>query len=330
MIYMKQLSLLVALGAAAISSASFDLVMVMDYGTKSIHRFDGSTGLYLGQFANGHITSMSSFAINRATGSAYIADSSAQIIREFNFNTGNHINDFTVSGNFPSSQSLGVHSNGNLHTGYVAGGSLQLSNSGQSLGFHAHPLINTIAAVPLGSTVHRSGKSLVYASDLNGSALSAGSVHVVDPSSPNSPVTVASVGFTGLGDYNRRTQIAVSSGDKIGIVSSNGGFAFGTTDATASSVTMSSFGTVSGTRLVAPSGLAYGHGLTMYMSGKDPLNTARGRINRLIHGSPSNVLASFGEDQLIDPGQMAIVVAPEPGSLLMLAVGGMLLLRRKR
>jgi hypothetical protein len=45
--------LALALGSSG-AFASFELVMVGDSATKSIHRFDGSTGAYLGSFGSGH------------------------------------------------------------------------------------------------------------------------------------------------------------------------------------------------------------------------------------------------------------------------------------
>jgi len=46
------------------ASASFELVMVLDKGTKSIKRYDPETGAYLGEFANNRFFNATSMSVD--------------------------------------------------------------------------------------------------------------------------------------------------------------------------------------------------------------------------------------------------------------------------
>lgn len=90
------LSLAVSAHAA---SASYDLVLVADGGTASIHRFDGSTGSYLGQYGVGDFgPGIGSIAVNPALGLSYAMDFSRNALFIHNYSTGNLVGLFAVSG----------------------------------------------------------------------------------------------------------------------------------------------------------------------------------------------------------------------------------------
>lgn len=97
------LGITLALGASA--AASFELVMVADRATRSIHRFDGVSGLYLGAFGNGYVQNPMSMALDQSNNRVFVAEptdsgtgSAFTTVRvwSFNYNTGEYLNSFTT------------------------------------------------------------------------------------------------------------------------------------------------------------------------------------------------------------------------------------------
>lgn len=82
-------ALLVSIMAPA--HASFELMLVLDAGDGSnparVHRFDATTGTYFGSFGVGDFTGPTTIAVNTATGKAYIG-ASGEGTMQYNYNTG--------------------------------------------------------------------------------------------------------------------------------------------------------------------------------------------------------------------------------------------------
>lgn len=307
-------------GMAGAAAASFDLVMVMDQGTNSIHRFDGSTGAYLGDFARGFLTGPRSFSIDRSLNRAYVADNSG-IVRMFNYNTGVHEGDLNSTMGF--AQSLFAKPGGNLISGFVFGQISELSaTTGSYLGFHN---VNGIASgASLGTTIHTtSGNLVVWTANFSGSE---SAIQVTGPAIGSTQHLTSAIS-SNMGGYTTTTQIAMS-GDLGMVVSATGqSIQFSLNTAGTAVASYSQYSLTSS--LTGPKGVAFGHGRTMYMAGQNASNIAQGRISRGIWGT-SSFTGTFGEGILINPGQMAVIAAPEPGSLIALGLGAVALLRRRR
>lgn len=79
--------------------ASYDLLLVPDEGTNSVHRFDGTSGAYLGEFGKGRLSFPQSVAVDPSTGRAYVTSFFTNSIQVYNYSTGLFLNEFTVPGN---------------------------------------------------------------------------------------------------------------------------------------------------------------------------------------------------------------------------------------
>ena len=90
---MKNIVLLSLLALQAGSAlASFEMALVLDRGTKKVHRFDAVSGAYLGSFGN-FSANVASISINQTKGEAMVYDPGAtggngSVIYYFNYNTG--------------------------------------------------------------------------------------------------------------------------------------------------------------------------------------------------------------------------------------------------
>jgi len=308
------------LGLAASSHASFELLMVLDYGTKSVHRFDSNSGAYLGSFGGGYFNNPQGLIMDRALNRAYVYDSTYGLYRAFDYNTGEHVSDFAGYGN--GFQCFGGLPGGNILAGYLGGAAYELSNSGVGLGYRYTLPVSGSSGVALGSTVHSSGRILTWTGALDNSAHM--SIQVLG-TTLSSTATYQSSVITNMGTYFTQAQIAVG-GNNGAVVNTVGNIQYFTTPSDGSSVTLGSNISLT-SYLTGPRGVAYGHGSTLYVSGINASNAAQGRILRTTHGFGFGT--TFGEGILVNPGQMAIVVAPEPGTWAALGLGALTLMRRR-
>lgn len=79
--------------------ASFDLLLMVDAGTGVVHRYDGDTGNYLGNFGNGDLVGSTGITINQSLGLAFVAGgTTAPGYTIYNYNTGTFIgrNDYVT------------------------------------------------------------------------------------------------------------------------------------------------------------------------------------------------------------------------------------------
>ena len=300
--------------------ASFELVMVADKGTKSIHRFDGSSGVYLGSFGGGFLSNVESFVINQEEGLAYVGDENLGRIRVFNYNTGVLVRDLTLNVN-GFLQSLGIAANGNLYNGYSSPSQI-FSPTGAALGgsFLFNVAGNT--GVAMASASHRSGRQFVASYDAN---LGPNSALQISPGP--SPMVVKSAEVSNMGNYVVPTQLAIQNDRGIWL-SSNGTARTFSTNAAGSTVTFNSFSTMNSLLAGSTFGVGFGHGDALYVSGRNSGNTS-GVIMRTIYGSNAN-LSTFGAGILQNPGMVQVVVAPEPGTMLAIGAGLAFLSRRRK
>ena len=303
---------------ALISSAhaSFDLVMVMDVGTKSIHRFDGITGSYLGSFGNGMLNFPDSFAIDRTSGRAFVFDASMGMTRVFNYNTGAHLADFSITGN---AQTL-TFGNGRLIRGFV-GGAFWSTFDGNGTYLGGMSGTSTIAnPVSMGGAVMESGRFVGLLSNGNNNGLN--ELLVFNTAATNA-TQVGNNAFGGPAYYDGVQQVAVG-GNRVFLATSPANGRLFSVNPSSGAITQD--GSYSMPGLLG--GAAFGHGNQLYYSQNDGGVKS---ISRSVITSSNSIVefSTFGQGFLVNPTMMQVVAAPEPGTLAILGMGVAALMRRR-
>lgn len=309
-------------GSVATSYASFELVMVADRGTKSVHRFDGTTGAYLGAFGGGYLQNPVSMTLDRAGNRVFVADalsgdgSAPTNVRvwEFDYNTGEYKNNFTARNAggdfvyqnpqisyFSGSVAVGFDTRFadtfNTSTGVFAGtATFQTASNPHGL---AYDSIGQLWAPEGGTYIQR--------------YLSGGVTRFTLSSTFAASSVVRQTAISG----DRLIGVGALSWSRLSLSALNSSTTNPLTTYTESSGVSST------------SGCGFGHGDIVYTTGSGTLAGGTGFVNRYLYSSGTR-LQSFGGGVLSEPRAMAVVVAPEPGSLAALALGGAALLRRRR
>ncbi len=311
---MKRSAILLVALASACAHGSFELVLGADFLHGRIQRWDGDTGRQFGTFGEGHLStfSISGLGVNVTLGHCYVYDRASRNVFTFNYNTGAYIGNFATTANFytwltvaPSGEILLFGSDG-------AGSTKMLRYS------------------PNGTLI-KSYEAYTGQSSYSGVQSSDGNFYTVDAVGgfalqylPNA------VGWTsfngsdpffkmGSGQMAVRNGIVYAAASQFRSVRSFVGAA-GMAIGTEISFT-SNFDT-------EVTGVGFGHGNNMYVGGYNS-GTSEGRVVRY------NLVS--GKRTLLDPvpggniAGIAVIAAPEPGSLVaMAAAGGLLILRRRR
>lgn len=315
--------LLVALVAcgAQFAHASFELVMVADRGTKSVHRFDGTTGAYLGAFGKGYVQNPLSLEINTATNTAYVLDAvdggtgtsgSAARLWAFNYNTGEYLasakTPFTYTYPFLARNSVDGH--------LYVGNDTSLTDAYNS---------TTLARVPSVSRILSSFTSLRGggAFDSSGNLWVADGLNLrrVATANVNTTFAFSSVLCASGAPVN---QVAISGNRLlcVGAISYSAIQSLSGLAPTANSPTVqtdSSYNSINGA--------GFGHGDTAYVTGV--ASGGGGKISRILF-SERLKLQDFGTGILVEPRSMAVVVAPEPGTMIAIGTGLAVLARRRK
>ena len=311
--FMRHLTLIAALLASSSAMASFDLVMVADRGTKSVHRFDGNTGLYLGSFGAGFLQNPMSMALDQANNRVFVADQvgagtgagSVQVrIWSFNYNTGSYLNSFSTAFTYINPQIAYQPTSNRVFVGHDGGIADSYSAASGSFG----PGINWLAPQSALATAE------------NGDVWAANGTIVQRFSGSTANYTMASPvsNTSGLG----QRQMAISNGRIL----TAGGTSFSTFSTTLSTTAANSL-TTTATSYSQLSGAAFGHGNLAYITGSK--TTTTGAISRILYNERL-VLSEFGGGVLQEPRSMVVVVAPEPGSMIALGAGLVALLRKRK
>lgn len=297
--------------------------MVGDSATKSIHRFDGSTGAYLGSFGSGFISNLQNLAIDQATNSAYVSDAGTGLTRVFNYNTGVHLFDYASLGSNGSGQTLARIPTGFVIGYYTAGWSI-LDNSGSQTNFVLGLQVGGTSPIAMASVRHDSGN--IIGAAFSGASAAVASLQLLNPSLATA--TAKTLDVTDMGVWTELGQVSVSGNSGTWITTTGNLRTFSVNSAgTTISMGASSYiptGFAPGTTR----GVGMGHGRTVYVSGRNAANTS-GIISRGVLGSSAS-LGTFGAGILQQPMMMQVVVAPEPGTLVALSFGALLLRRRKK
>lgn len=304
------------LATAGLAHASFELVMVADRGTQSVHRFDGNTGLYLGSFGGGYVQNPIGMCIDQATGRAFVVDavsgdgSTNALARvwTFNYNTGEYLSSFSAPYSYVYPQIafrnnvlyLGI--SGSIVDAYSTSGSIL--NSYQFTG----------SSAPRGTAVDDNGK--IWTVEGN-------KVYTYLPGGGTTAFTMAS--SVAASTSNGQRQIAISGSRMLaaGAISISRINLSGLVAANpANPISTSTYATYT-----AINGVGFGHGDIGYYTGT--VSAGQGRISRILY-SEGLTLQTFGTGILNDPRSVAVVVAPEPSSFVALGIGALALLRRRK
>lgn len=315
---MKKSTIVLALSAFVLSGANaLELGLVVDNGTKNVKRFDTHTGTFFGSFGNGFLNEPRAVAISPG-GIAHVLDTrptGASAVRRFNYNTGEYLGSTTFSGGFltVNGSQLLVGTDGHY---YVSGGSAQAvtrihSGNGGEFGRIFNGGASESPIVESGGFYY----SVDSASGRIVSAKAADFAGAVTPWPVMSPATgVVNAARQGA-LFGGRYYWANSGNDTIGSATLLGG----------APATISVNAQLDQARC-----LAFSHGSTMYVGGFEVGSVVVGKILR-VDALTGDQLGSFGTGFLQNPVSIAILAAPEPGTIV--AVGAALaavLIRRKK
>ena len=315
---MRSIFVLCLVGVTAASNASFELVMVLDRTTQSIKRFDSTSGVYLGSFANGVVDSANvNLMIDQPNGQVVVGDvtGATNYAQVYDYNTGQYIGDRSyfygatyASGNSGHITSMYVPNASYVISSTIAGGypgySGYVENPGSSFSMSGSATGSRIYAVDLNTKTLHWWNSL-YATS------SAGSVALANP---------ASFQLTG--------EMAVTA-TRLAFASSVGGTAalwLGDINTGSGTPTMRSFNISS--RYTTAYHTVFGHNDDVYIGAvKASGERVIARYN-FVTGAWRGEFGGGG--QISDIAGLTMVVAPEPAPFVAMGVGVGVLIGRSR
>lgn len=296
-------------GALAVAaSASFDMALVTDAGTNSVHRIDPINNVYLGAFGGGILSNPRGVVVNQLLNRAYVLDSASRI-SVWNYNTGAFLTSFSV--NIIGAKLLTGNSDGTLNVTGTAVVS-RLSATGTPLTTYVRSgTLDTQQAILMNdgffylSTRNTTNQSLERFNYATGAFLGA-SNWLADRIAP----------IPAVGGANAFNAYAIGSDVLLELNFMNGGPTFVDSDFTP--------------LIDRVAGIASGHGGMTFVVGRDRTTPTRGGILRVDANSLTAGPTLAGTAQIVNPTGIATVVAPEPATMLALGGGFALLLRRRR
>ncbi len=286
--------------------ASLEMLMMVDPTAKVIRRYDPITGVSLGSFGAGVLVNPTDIAVvNHDT--VFVSDNydtagAYSTIYKMNPHTGEVLGQmFNI--NIYNAQAIAVSNNGNLYT-FDYGSQVNVGK------------FNTLKLAYTGSTFNHLGVAAV-AQDL----LSTGG-----------ETFLMSYGTSfGTASFAAGSFVAVATGSTIRAIEKAGN-QYVTASATGAITVYQSTLTGATTLLTAQTGLSSAFGLAMghqmvYASGND---ASGNRKVAILNPVTRTVVGSFSVSNSLSTGKMAIILAPEPGSLAILGFGALTMLLRRR
>ncbi len=304
---MKVLLSAFVLAGAFHAFGSFEVLMVSDSGTDSIHRFDPITGSYFGSFGGGFLRDPVGVVAD-GSGNAYIYDANRRL-SVWNSSTGEYITSFDlVSGG----TSLTRNGDGTLNVA-LSDRVIRYSTTGTTL-----------------ATYVRQGTNKLY----QGIQLADGLFYTSSYDGPGQDsyewfnyATGASVGR--LTSWAQQRVANLSSGiyNTVNVFESTTSLIY--EKHRVQGAGPNSFANFSDNTLTNPAGVAGGHGGLTYVVGQVRAAPTTGGIMRWDRNSM--VLGTmFGNNIIKTPTGMASIIAPEPASLLALGLGALAVMRRRK
>jgi len=295
--------------APSFAAASFDLALISDSGTDSIHRFDPITGTYLGNFGSGILVDPKGVAVNQAQNKAFVLDSASRVT-VWNYNTGEFIDSFNVGG---TAGYMNMNGDGTLN--------ITLTDRVRRINQSGALVQNYI----------RSGALTIQ----QGFLANDGRFYMSTESGGNYSLEQ----FTSSGTFVNNSSWAGTRMMNIG-TATIGTFLYNTFNA------YDSFGNLyceydylnfgpnnisyaTNSTLASPAGIALGHAGMTYVVGKVRATPTQGAVMRFDR-TTGTFGTIFGQNTIQTPTGIATVIAPEPVSMASLGLGLIALLARRR
>ncbi len=302
----------VAAGLAGSALASFDLALVLDSGQNVVHRYDAESGVYLGNFGGGTLSSVRGIAVDKASNTAFVSHLNGFSAWDYNTGFFKFYND--------------------IASAFV--GDIDVTSAGRLLLAGASP--STLAIRVMSNLTNGAGVASFSTSGAGGPFTSAvdglnGNYFVVNPATGEvTRFDQATGSVISITTAPGLVGTSKGAGDGTGFVAlrSDGRAvrnAYGSTGASVSFLLQNPF-----TSAVE---FDFGHAGEGWGLGVNANGTRLQRYARSSGGTgsfydplgPGRTLS-----QVTTPAGMAIVTAPEPGTLIALGVGAAALLRRRR
>lgn len=299
----------VAFGALGLSAmASFDMAMVTDSGTNSVHRIDPINNVYLGSFGGGILTDPRGIVVNQNLGTAYVLDSFHRI-SVWNYNTGAFISSFNCG---------------------VIGAKFLTGNSDGTLNVTGNTYAQRFTTSGSGLTTYARNGS--YGTQ-QGIRLNDGRFYMSTRTGDNANLEYF--------DYSTGAYLGSAgwTADRLMPIPNIDGANTFNAYVFAESVFLEHDYMQDGPNYLAGvftslvdtvAGVAPGHGGMAFIVGRDKVAPTRGGIVRCDMNSLTVGPTLVGTGQIVTPTGLATVVAPEPGTMLALGSGLALLLRRRK
>ena len=300
---MKYVALSLAVSFAAISHASFEMMLIADNTNGVIHRYDPVNRVYLGSFGQGSLLPVTSMALDQTNGRVFVKQNT--FLTAFNYATGEAL--------FSTSTNAGAIAYREDFGDLITSTSLGLLRQGVSMSGFGIPSV--YSGAPASTQITSDGSSIFIANPANGT--------FVRYSGSSTATTIATTGSN-----------AGMTGDTIaGMMTSQSGgfhFALSATDRRYY-VTTLSYSVVSGSTstLTTTTAITRGHGSYGYYLGA----TATGfGVQKFYDDGVSfqNFTQVALPSQIGAINSAVTVVAPEPGSMIALGLGVAALLRNRK
>ncbi len=304
---MKWLALLCVAGIGTAAHASFELLLVADNGsgnlaTRKIHRYDAISGVYLGSFGGFNSTIVSTY-LNQATNSLFVL--SINGTTEWDYNTGLLKNSFAFTST--SSNGYAVRPSGDRLAFFDNTTDFLIYN------FPGASLVTGAGLIP--GAAYRTG---VWTSDSTIVAFESSQSRFVNVNyngvTGQSTITSSSLAIGATSNWGQVTKVG-GSNRVVMATGAAGGFTYYQPD-----TNTFSGGTVGGNTLSA----ATAHNGFFIGSNQG----ASGRID--YYDKFNNLTRQFGSGTVLVPVSMQTVLAPEPGEWMVMGVGLVALLGRRR
>lgn len=317
---MKNIVLLSLLALQAGSAlASFEMALVLDRGTKKVHRFDALSGAYLGSFGNFSAT-VASIAINQTKGEAMIFDPGAPggngaVAYYYNYNTGllnyaaTNLSSLIVSmGYSPDFASSRISLSSSIYRS-----SFDRNVGAETSYTLAGPAGRSTISGPQNLTVKSGSATIQHFDDTAGTAIGVSgtaTAAVNDISSSTMVFASGRVGAAALANGSIQHYYTSAVGVTMNTSVAAGQFASATGVSDLHNGFVAVGKSAAGAALIQTYALATGG--------------ATASSSRLIP------MLGFSGGGITDPIDVATVVAPEPASMTLIGLGAACLLRRRK